>query len=71
MEMTEAQWEALWKAVEPNAVYRHEFGIEEYWRDHMDQLGSPTQIEQQDGEWRAFSKNKIVAWTPQGAVVLP
>lgn len=71
MAMTKAQYEALWKAVEPNAVYRHDFGIERYWRDHIDELGSPTQVEQQDGEWRAFSKLKIVQWTPQGAVVLP
>lgn len=69
--MTDAMWKALWQMIVPDAAWNPGWGIEKYWKENIDRLGVPTEKLQRPGEWRLFSKGRIVKWTAQGAIELP
>lgn len=69
--MTEAMWIALWRMLVPDAEWHPDWAVEKYWKVHSDELGVPTQKIQQPGEWRLFSKGKILRWRNGQIEVLP
>jgi hypothetical protein len=78
MTPAELAWPSRWRAVRPNAVYNHAYGLEGAWRANADEWGFPLEDAEQDveldgGEWfkaRTFHKIGLVIWRPEGPEVI-